>query len=68
LSKKRNAESSEIKKRLQDKNALVKEASFWLEAVMGNQLAVDNNSQAWHTLKVLDNIEIFRFSLGIPDK
>jgi hypothetical protein len=34
----------------------------------GNQLAVDNNNQAWHPLKVLDTIEIFRFSLGIADK
>jgi len=36
--------------------------------VVGNQLAVDNNIQAWHPLKVLDTIEKFRFSLGIPDK
>jgi len=68
LSKKRNAEFSEIKKRLQGENALVVESSFWLQAVVGNQLAVDNNIQAWHPLKVLDTIEKFRFSLGIPDK
>jgi len=35
---------------------------------MSNLWAVDNNNQAWHPLKVLDTIEIFRFSLGIPDK
>jgi hypothetical protein len=38
------------------------------EALLVNGSAVDNNNQAWHPLKVLDTIEIFRFSLGIPDK
>ena len=66
--RKRNADFSEIEKRLQGQNALAGESSFWRQAVVDNQLAVDNNNQAWHPLKVLDTIEIFRFSLGIPDK
>ena len=66
--KKRNAESSEFEKRLQVQNALAAEFSAGLRAVFVNGLAVDNNYQAWHPLKVLDTIEKFRFSLGIPDK
>ena len=66
--KKWNAESSEIEKRLQGQNALAGESSFWLQAVMSNQWVVDNKIQAWHPLKVLDTIEIIRFSLVIPDK
>ncbi len=57
--KKRNAESSENKKRLQGKNALLGKPLHSREAAKSNQQAVDKNNQAWHHLKVLDTIEIF---------
>ena len=66
--KKRNANLSEIEKRLQGQNVLAAESFAEREAVLVNGSAVDNNNQAWHPLKVLDTIEIFQFSLGIPDK
>ena len=54
-----SADSSEIKKRLQGQNALDVEFSAELSGSLINGPAVDNNSQAWHPLKVLDTIEIF---------
>jgi hypothetical protein len=65
--KKRNGESSEIKKRLQGKNARLGKSLPSREATKNNQQAVDKNAQAWHHLKVLDTIEIF-LVLGISPR
>jgi len=62
--KKSNADCSEMLKRLQVKYVVVGESFSPLPVGVGRHSPVDNKSQAWHPLKVLDTIEIFLGSLG----